>query len=179
MMDAELTQVWVDSVVGAFAFNRRLLALDSYECHMEDKITESLKSKKVYSVIVPMGCTKYIQAPDVSWNKLFKAACTEKYDEWLGTEGIHDETAAGKWRAPPSRAILHWILDAWAELPTEVIEDSFRSCGLNLPVDGSCDDIIHCFKDGQACSTGKAMVRSQLEILSEPTPILLILQILM
>ena len=63
-MNTELTKVWVDSVVGAFAFNRRLLAWDSYECHMEDSITESLKSKKIDPVIVPGGCTKCIQAPD-------------------------------------------------------------------------------------------------------------------
>ena len=67
-MDTEV-KIWVDSVLGSFAFNRRLLAWDSYECHMEDSITESLKSKKIDRVIVPGGCTKYIQAPDVSWNK--------------------------------------------------------------------------------------------------------------
>ena len=154
--DAEPTQVWVDYVVGAFAFNRRLLAWDSYECHMEDKITESLKSKKVDRVIVPGGCTKYIKAPDVSWNKPFNAV------------GIHEETAAGNFRAPPRRAILLWIIDAWAELPTEVVKDSFQICPLNPPVEGSCDDVIHCFKDGQPCSTRKAMLRSRLEILSEP-----------
>jgi len=94
--------------------------------------------------------------------------CTEKYDEWLGTVGIHKERAAGNLRAPPRRAILQWILDTWAKLPTEVIKESFGSCALNLPVDTSCDNVIHCFKDGQPCSTGKAMLRSQLEILSEP-----------
>ena len=36
---------------------------------MEDSITESLKSKKIDPVIVPGGCTKYIQAPDICWNK--------------------------------------------------------------------------------------------------------------
>lgn len=33
-MDTELTHVWVNSVHGAFSFNRRLLAWDSYECHI-------------------------------------------------------------------------------------------------------------------------------------------------
>lgn len=79
-------------------------------------------------------------------------------------EGIHEETATGNLRAPPRRVIP----DAWAELPIEVIKGSFRSCALNLPVDGSCNDVIHCYKDGQPCSTGKAALRSQLEILSEP-----------
>ena len=33
-MDTELTQTWINSVLGAFSFNRRLLAWDSYECHI-------------------------------------------------------------------------------------------------------------------------------------------------
>ena len=78
-MNTELTQVWINSILGAFSFNRRLLAWDSYECHIEDSANESLKAKKVDRVIVPGGCTKYIQAPDASWNKPFKASCTEKY----------------------------------------------------------------------------------------------------
>ena len=169
-MDTELTKIWVDSVLGSFAFTRRLLAWDSYECHMEDSITESLKYKKTDRVIVPgaRGCTKYIQAPVISWNKPFKSSWTEKYDEWLGTVGINEETAARNLRAPPRRAILQWILDAWAELPTEVIKRSFTSCALNLPVDGANDDIIHCFKEGQPLSTGRAMLQTQLDILREP-----------
>ena len=38
------------------------------------------------------GCTKYIQALDVSWNKSPKTICTEKSDKWLETVGIHQET---------------------------------------------------------------------------------------
>ena len=99
-MDTELTKMWVDSVLGSFAFNRRLLAWDSFECHMEDSITESLKSNKIDRVIVPGGCSKYIQAPNVSWNKPFKSLCTEKYNEWLGTVGNNEENAAGNLSAP-------------------------------------------------------------------------------
>ena len=80
-MNTELTQVWINSVLGAFSFNRRLLAWDSYECHIKDSANKSLKARKVDRVIVPGGFTKYIQAPSVSWNKPFKASCTEKYDE--------------------------------------------------------------------------------------------------
>ena len=45
-MKTEVTQVWINSVLGAFSFNRRLLAWDSYECHIEDSANESLKAKK-------------------------------------------------------------------------------------------------------------------------------------
>ena len=52
-MDSELTIVWMNSVLGSFSFNRRLLAWDSYECHIENTVTEALKSKKIDRVIVP------------------------------------------------------------------------------------------------------------------------------
>ena len=54
----------------------------------------------VDSVIVPGGCTKYIQASDVCWNKPFIARMTELYDQWLG-EGVHQFTEGGrKYEAP-------------------------------------------------------------------------------
>jgi len=64
-------------------------------------------------------------------------------------------------KKPPRRAILQWILEAWDALPTDAIKRSFKSCALNLPVDGSDDDIIHCFKDKQPCSSGKAILDAQ------------------
>jgi len=167
-MNTELTHVWVNSVLGIFSFKRRLLAWDSYECHIEDSISDAIRSKKIDRVIVPGGCTKYIQAPDVSWNKPFKSLCTEKYDEWLGTVGLYQETAAGNLKAPPRRTILKWILDSWNELPVEIIQKSFPSCALNLPADGAKDDTIHCLKEGQPCHAGQAMLKSQLGILNEP-----------
>ena len=44
---------------------------------------------------------------------------------------------------------------------------SSRTCALNVPVDGSKDDSIHCFKQGQPCSTGRAILMSQKRILSK------------
>ena len=80
-MDTDLSHVWVDNVLGAFSFHCRLLAWDFYECQIEDTVKKLLNTKKIDVVIVPGGCTKYIQAPDVSWNKTFKAHCTETYDD--------------------------------------------------------------------------------------------------
>ena len=164
-MNTELTNQWVNYVLGSFAFNRRILAWDSYECHMEDSV---IKSLKVDTVIVPGGCTKYIQASDVLWNKPFKEACTETYDDWIGTVGIHSETAAGNLRAPPRKTVIDWILQLWADISTDLIKKSFSCCGLNLPVDGSDDDKIICFRDGEPCAKGKDMLKSQLSILLEP-----------
>ena len=78
------------------------------------------------------GCAKYIQAPDVSWNKPFKAFKTEQYDGWI-SKGLHKYTKADNLKAPPRRQIVEWILNAWGKLPKDLIKKSFKCCGLNLP----------------------------------------------
>ena len=131
-MDTPLTKAWVNSVLRSFAFKRRLLVWDSYECHIEESTNTSLKGMKVNTTIVPGGCTKYVQAPDVSWNKPFKQKVTDLYDEWLATEWLEREFPGGNLKAPPRKCIVQWILTAWQSLPEELIIKSFRVCALSL-----------------------------------------------
>ena len=133
-MNEELTVSWVKGVLGQFSFTRRMLAWDSFRCHILDSVKQELNRAKIDHVIVPGGCTKYIQAPDVSWNKPFKAKVTEKYDEWMAN-GHHTFTAAGNMRAPPRREIVQWILEAWNDLDKDIIVNSFKSCWY---IDTSC-----------------------------------------
>ena len=54
-------------------------------------------------------------------------------------------------------------MESWASLLAEVIMQSFTSCGLNINVDGSEDDTVHCFKEAQPCAAGREMLKSQME----------------
>ena len=117
---------------------------------MTDSVKQELAQAKIDPVIVPGGCTKYIQAPDVAWNKPFKAKITKKYDVWVA-DGAHSFTAARNMRCPPLPEIVKWVLEAWETLDRELIIRSFRSCALTVAPDGSEDDQIHCLKEGQPC----------------------------
>ena len=55
-MNEDLTLQWVQRVLGQFAFNRRLLAWDSFKCHITDDTKKELSRSKIDSVIVPGGC---------------------------------------------------------------------------------------------------------------------------
>ena len=114
-MNEELITIWVKRVLGVFSFNRQLLAWDFYECHMNDSVRKDLKKMNVDSVIIPGGCTKYIQAPDACWNKPFKARMTELYDQWL-TEGVHQFTEGGNMKPLSRKRIIESVLDGWSEL---------------------------------------------------------------
>ena len=80
-MNEELTLRWCDEVLGQFTFQKRLLAWDSSEAHITNKLKRKLTTSKTESLIVPGGCTKYMQAPDLVWNKLFKSKIQEFYDD--------------------------------------------------------------------------------------------------
>ena len=165
-MNEELTLDFVRSVIGKFAFSKRLLAWDSFEYHMMQPIKALLKCFNVDSIIVPGGCTPYIQAPDVSWNKPFKAHVTSAYYEWLSS-GIHEYTKAGNIKPPPRRKIVEWVIEAWGKLSEELIIHSFKTCALNLAIDGSEDDQIHCFKEQGACLDGAVKLEESLQIIQE------------
>ena len=49
-----------------------------------------------------------------------------------------------------------------------MIAKSFKSCALNLAVDGTEDSKIHCFKEGQPCEAGSEQLQAQLSVLDEP-----------
>ena len=69
-------------------------------------------------------------------------------------EGSQEYTAQGNLKAPPRRKIIEWILEAWKNVRIDVIKSSFKSCALNIAIDGSKDELIHCFKENQLCSAG-------------------------
>ena len=144
LVNTDLTLKWISSVLGMFPFRR-----DTYECHITLIVQKLLKSKKIDVVLVPGGCTKCVQAPDVFCNKPFKAKCSEKYDEWLASEGILREAECGNLKPPPRKVIVQWILKSCAKLSSDMIRKLFLACGLSDAIDNSEDDEIHCFKEGE------------------------------
>ena len=64
-MNKELTLRWCNEILGQFSFCKRLLAWDSYEAYLTDNVKRALTKSKIETVIIPGGCTKYIQAADV------------------------------------------------------------------------------------------------------------------
>ena len=87
-MNEDLTRDWMQGVLGKFSFTHRMLAWDSFKCHITDSIKQELAHAKMDPVIVPSGCTMDIQAPDMAWNEPFKTKVTEKCDA-LMAELIH------------------------------------------------------------------------------------------
>ena len=119
---------------------------------------------QICSVIIPGWCAKYIQAPDVFWNKPFKARMTELHDQWL-SEDVHHFIKGENMKPPSKNRIIEWVLDTWSQLPRENIIKLFKYCNWNLANECMEDDFIHCLKKGQPCKAGRKNLNSQLSIL--------------
>ena len=77
---------------------------------MDSNVAASLKSSNIDPAIISRRMSQFIQVPDVSWNKSFKAMYIERYDQWLVKERIHNKTAEGNLKVPPRKRIVEWIL---------------------------------------------------------------------
>ena len=127
--NGDLTSEFLQKIVGSSMFGKRLLAWDSYRCHISDATKKQLKKLQIDTAVISGGCTKFIQAPDVYWNAPFKSKVRQFYENWM----LHGEKSyikSGNMRAPSMEVYLKWIVDAWDSLPKDLIIKLFKGCGL-------------------------------------------------
>jgi len=161
-MDDTLTQSFIDKVIGNLAFGRRLIVWDSFRAHISAATKKKVKDFKIDMAVIPGGCTRYIQAPDVSWNKPFKDKIKEMFDEYMASNDIA-MTRYGNPAPPPLEVVCEWIEKAWASISPDIIRKSFKICGITTKVDGSEDDEIECFKPNKSTHYGREVLRKKNE----------------
>ena len=130
---------WIKNVWGSFAFGRRLLSWDAFNCHKTVTVKKELERIRTDVTMIPGGCTSVLQAPDVCWNKSFKQEYIRLYEMWTRNEGCTSEnrTKAGNPRAPSKLLMCQWVILAWKSLPADLIQKFFKICALTTKTDGS------------------------------------------
>ncbi|KAL9984747.1 hypothetical protein ACROYT_G007080 [Oculina patagonica] len=118
----------------------------------EDGRYEELKSlieasdvcfrQKIDVAFISGGLTSFLQPLDKCLNKPFKDNIRRKYLSWL-ISGWFEFTPADKNKAPNGNQVLHWVKDAWQEIPAEMVERSFKSCSISNSLDGTEDDAVY------------------------------------
>lgn len=102
----------------------------------------------------------------------FKARVQQLYDTWMLTGDRREWTAAGNPRAPSMDVYLEWIVTGWEAVTADMIKESFKvilssllyliyifqTCGITNCIDGSEDDLIHCFKEAGPVPEGRKLL---------------------
>ena len=114
---------------------------------MTDKVKTRAASLRTDACLIPGGLTSHLQPADVSWNKQFKSAYRDLYNEWMSS-GEKSFTNSGNMKAPDKVTCVEWVKKAWSTVTADVIIKSFKACGISSSTDGSEDSSIHCLKPG-------------------------------
>ena len=129
-MNDNLTVDYLQSIVGTFSFVQRLLVWDSYKCHISNTVKAEASHLGFKTAIMPGGCTKYIQAPDMVWNSVFKSKFRSQYNAWVAGSNGHQFTCVGNLKAPSRALPCEWIKACWGKISNEMIKASFKSCAI-------------------------------------------------
>ncbi|GBB83249.1 hypothetical protein RclHR1_01000005 [Rhizophagus clarus] len=135
---------WIENVWAKrerFSNPQSLLVLDSFSAHIVDSIKRRFGEKKTNIAIIPRGLTSRLQPLDVSVNKSFKSKMRRYYNEWMA-ETIKELTPTGKFRRPSYETVAHWVKDSWDAVDVNLIQRSFKCCGISNKRDGTEDDWI-------------------------------------
>ena len=82
-----------------------------------------------------------LQPLDVCLNKLFKDRVRERWTTWM-VEGEKSLTPTGNVKAASLTTVASWVLEAWQDLPGEMVARSFKKCGISNSTDGTEDDML-------------------------------------
>ncbi|KAG0410382.1 hypothetical protein HPB47_012492, partial [Ixodes persulcatus] len=63
------------------------------------------------------------------------------YNEWL-TSGSHSFTTSGRLKRAPLETFAGWAREAWATIPSAMVERSFKKCGIANALDGTEDGML-------------------------------------
>ena len=171
-MNDSLTTDYLRTIIGQLSFNKRLLIWDAYRCHTSEATRAEATHLRLNTAIIPGGCTKFIQAPDVVWNACFKSNMRRQYDTWIAEPDCHEFTCGGNMKAPSRSLVCEWVKASWAAVSLEMVKDSFLSCAITTSTNGSDDEKIHCFKQGQPCAAGRALLEEETKkLLAQEEPV--------
>lgn len=153
-MSAELMVDWLRTVWGrrpGALLLPSLLVVDSFRGHLEKGVRRRMEEMRTDIAVIPGGLTSVLQPLDVSINKPFKDNVRRLYTQWMA-DGNHNLTPTGKIRRPSIDMLCGWILEAWSEIPGDMIIRSFKKTGISNSLDGTEDDALWADDDDEAAS---------------------------
>ena len=109
---------------------------DRHASHMNKTVLSALKRHhQTTAVFIPPGLTPIVQPCDVSWNKPFKSAMREKWQEWLRS-GEQEFTKSGNRKSASYKMVAEWVDECWKATDNTLIAKSFNACGIVTPENG-------------------------------------------
>lgn len=140
-MNMEKLCSWISRIWGPDEDDvSRLLILDKAPIHTKPEARAALKNVNTELIIIPGGLTNILQPADVCWNKPFKGHLTTRWMEYMQL-GL--KTPKGNLKRPSRQDVINWVSFAWSKVSEDIIETSFKRCGISNALNGSENGEFH------------------------------------
>ena len=144
-MDVDGMKLWIQKVwssrPGGLLRRRSLLVWDAFRAHLAEPVKRALQQTNTDVAVIPGRLTSVLQPLDVYLNKPFKDRIRKRWTTWM-VEGEKSLTPAGNVKAASLTTVASWVLEAWRDLPGEMVARSFKKCGISNSTDGTEDDML-------------------------------------
>ena len=100
---------------------RKLLVMDSFTGHTTDAVKYALRECNIDLVVIPGGCTKYLQPLDISVNRSFKSRLKDSYQSIGNYESIDASTTATR-----LKKLVACIKDSACRVSRECVMNGWR-----------------------------------------------------
>ena len=82
-VDSSLIVKWIDQIFPALdRSNDRCIVWDSCRAHISREVKEHCRRRNIKMVVIPGGCTPYLQAGDIGIHKELKDHLSVRINEW-------------------------------------------------------------------------------------------------
>ena len=136
---------WINNVwqccSGGLLNRKSLLVWDMFKSHLCENVKATIKRINTDIVVISSGLTSILQPLDVCLNKPFKDGLRKCWNEWM-VSGDHTFTAAGNMRAASLTTVCEWVVKSWDNISIELVQKSFKKCGISNAMDGAEDDLL-------------------------------------
>ena len=133
-MTKEVMREWTNKVwrtrPGSIFRTPAVLLYDRHRSHTHDETREYPSTRQnTTSLFIPSRMTSLLQPCDASWSKAMKSRVRTMWEKWL-KGGEVQYMCTGKRKRVSYDTVAQWIVDAWSEIPREMIQESFVKCGI-------------------------------------------------
>ena len=130
-VNSDLLVKWIDALFPVVDIRPgKCLVWDSCRAHISNKVKDHCRSRNIKMVVIPGGCTPYLQAGDIGIFRILKDQLSEIINAWKVSDAV-EYTRAGNPKAPSNQIVEGWFRDAWRTVSPANIKRSVESAGFH------------------------------------------------
>ena len=109
---------------------KQLVILDSCTTHKSQNLMEFYKDKIIVPIVIPGGCTKYVQPLDSTVINSFKCKAVHDRMEYLAASSHKRSKKSGNLKTMDRQNLIKIVSKSWEEVTPEIITNSFKLTGI-------------------------------------------------